>query len=275
MRRFWISGVMVVGLLLVLLTGTMVAGAQEAVETCTPQTVAASFGTTEDMDLWLEEMMAGDCSLRIKNAAQAMASAYNAMAPVEFGPFPYAALEQSLTEDGYPMLGAAAAPMSIAMYESFGCGYCAQFSDDQFQEMLANVEAGEINVTFVPVTNQFSVVPSAASFCALEQDMFWEMHDIMFDLLQNYGETAFEPNRVLLAAEDLGLEMEGFLACMNGNAVYEGLDAGNMAFGELSETYEGVTGTPTITFNGEPPEFGSGMVPLEYIQAEIAAALEG
>ncbi|MFC1960647.1 DsbA family protein [Chloroflexota bacterium] len=272
MRRFWVSSVLVISLLL---TGVLVVGAQEMDDACAPEAVLASFGAAEDVPAWQAEVLAGDCSMRVKNAVVAMVSAYNSMIPVEFGPSPYVDLEQSVTEEGFPMLGSADAPMSIAMYESFGCGYCAQFSDNQFQEMLANVAAGEINVAFVMVTNQFSVAASVAGVCAQEQDMFWEMHDILFNLLENYGQEAFDINRIMLVAEDLGLDMDAFQACMNDSATYEVLDVANEAFYALSEDNEGVTGTPTITFNGEPPEFGSGSVPLEFIQEQIAAAQEG
>ncbi len=271
MRRYS-ALLLVVGLVIFLLAGALTAVAQDD-DICTPEVVLSSFSTAEDVEAWAQSYEDSDCSLRVKGGALALAAAYDALQPVELGPFPYDGLEQSVSEDGLPQLGSADAPLTINMYESFGCGYCARFSEGQMLDILPNVAAGEVKLVFVTVTNEFSVAASVGAYCAQQQDMFWEMHDVLFGLLQEHGSTAFEIQRILLAAEDLGLDGDAFQTCMGDQATYTQLEAVNAMFYELASEYEGtVTGTPTLTFNGEPPEWGSGAPELEFILERITVA---
>jgi protein-disulfide isomerase len=185
----------------------------------------------------------------------------------------YAGLQRGLTEDGLPILGDPDAPLSIVEFSSFGCGHCMNFHDSQFMQLLPLVADGTVNVVFGPVTNSFSVPASAASFCALDQGKFWEMHDILFGYLGAYGGNAYTADKITSAAQALSLDMDAFNACLTEDtaAMDARLNAANTLFFDLTEQYPDVTGTPTITFNGVPPAWGSGAPPMEYINEQIAA----
>lgn len=250
-------------------------GDGDAADMCSPEVILASLSEAEDIEAWALSYTESDCSLRTVTGALALADAYTMLMPVELPDFPYAELPTSITEDGFPQIGFDDAPLTVHIYESFGCGHCANFSSDQFIQMLPEAEAGNVRMIFVPVTNQFSVAASAAAYCAMDQGYFWEAHDLLFGFLRDYGQDAFPVERIVLMAEDLGLDMETFETCLYAEDTYTRLDDANAIFYSLTEENEAVTGTPTITFNGVVPEWGSGAPPWDYIEAQIAQALGG
>ncbi len=185
----------------------------------------------------------------------------------------YADLPIGTSEEGLPQLGSLDAPLTIYEYSSFGCPHCANFHGSQFEQLKADIQAGSVRLVFVPISNQFSVLASAASFCAADQGAFWEMHDILFGLLQRYGENAFSPSKIQEAAGVLGLDTGAFSACLNSADTGARIQAANDLFTALNQRYPSVTGTPTLTFNGIPPEWGSGAPAMDYIREQIAAAV--
>lgn len=184
----------------------------------------------------------------------------------------YAGIVPTVSEDGMPQLGSNDAPLTIYEYSSFGCGHCMSFHDDQFQKLLDYVRNDEVRLVFVPVTNEFSAPASLAAVCAAEQDKFWEMHDILFSYLGQYGGNAYTRERLDLAASALGLDQDAFNTCLLSDAAAVQVEAANDLFFALAEQNPNVTGTPTLTFDGVAPEWGSGAPQWDYILAKIEAA---
>ncbi len=182
----------------------------------------------------------------------------------------YADIPVSLSEEGMPQLGSADAPLTIHDYSSYGCGHCMTFHQQQFPRLLDYVREGQVRFVYVPVTNQFSAAASVAAFCALEQGKFWEMNDILFGYLGEFGGNAFTRDRLDLAAEGLGLDTAAFGTCLTSESASTQVEAANDLFFGLAAQNPNVTGTPTITFNGVAPEWGSGAPQWEYIIGKIA-----
>lgn len=199
-------------------------------------------------------------------ANQPVAAPVEAAAAAEM----YAGIPQGVSAEGLPQLGSEDAPLTIYDYSSFGCPHCADFHDESLPRLLEEVRAGNVRFVLVPITNDFSAPASAASFCAFDQGMFWEMHDTLFGWLDQYGGSAFVQNRIMGGAEALGLDMDEFTACLNDTATFERMEAANGLFQALASTYDGVTGTPTLTFNGNPV-YGSGNLPYAMIEEQLAA----
>ncbi len=170
----------------------------------------------------------------------------------------YANYTPGTSEEGLPQLGSPDAPMVIREYSSFGCPHCANFHDTQVQNILSDIAAGEVRLIYIPITNSFSMPASAAAFCAWDQGRFWEMHDILFSYLEQFGNNAFGISNLRSAAEQLGLDMDAFNACLTSADTGTRIDQANSLFAALNQQYPNVTGTPTVTFNGTPPSWGSG-----------------
>jgi protein-disulfide isomerase len=188
------------------------------------------------------------------------------------GTGPYANVEMSYSGEGLPQLGSDDAPLTIYEYSSFGCSHCANFHENQFQELLPEIAAGNVRFVMSPVSNSFSLPATEAAFCADDQGKYWEMHDALFGFLFQFGNAAFIDTRLTSAAEDLGLDVNEFSACLSSTRTQQRVDAANQLFYSLADQYPNVTGTPTLTFNGTPPEWGSGGPDMAYIREQITNA---
>jgi protein-disulfide isomerase len=88
-------------------------------------------------------------------------------------------------------------------------------------------------------------VAHLSSWCAGEQNKFWEMHDAIFANQDRWNTQATNrPDRVLSAvAKQVGLNMEQYEACMDSKKFQQQIRA-NVDEG----VRRGVNGTPTFVF---------------------------
>lgn len=163
----------------------------------------------------------------------------------------YADVPQSVTEDGFPMLGNPDAPVQVVEYSSFDCPHCATFHNDVAPTLIERAEAGEISFTYVPLYGTGGIPngqgAARAAVCAGEQDAFWPYHSTLFTWQTTYGNQAFAGNRLETGIENLGIDSGAWSACFGSNRPDELLVAANRAANSL----EGFTGTPTVTVNGQ------------------------
>ena len=165
----------------------------------------------------------------------------------------YQDIPRSFSAEGYPRLGESDAPVNLAEYASFACPGCQALHSDSFDAILDRVRAGQLRFTYVPL--QTGSVPNAegasrAALCAGQQNMFWEMHDVLFDWQTHYGNTAFSQNRLLAGVEALELHSGDFNACFGSAATNNTLQAARN---------EDVTTTPTLRVNGVTLEAAGGI----------------
>ncbi|MGD8822677.1 MAG: DsbA family protein [Anaerolineales bacterium] len=162
--------------------------------------------------------------------------------------------------DDDPALGPEDAPIVIVEFSDFRCPYCRRFHEETFPALM---EAYPDQIKFVyrdfPVVG--GVEASQASECADEQDAFWEYHDLLFS-----GGLELGTNAYLTYAEDLGLDMDEFNACMDEERYADEVEADARYAASL-----GANGTPTFFINGIPLV---GAQPLVNFQQIIDAELE-
>ncbi len=163
--------------------------------------------------------------------------------------------------------GDANAPVTIVEFSDFECPFCARFYEQTLPQIEEEyIETGQVKLVFrdFPLT---SIHPNAqkaaeAAECAGEQEMYWEMHDVLFEEGVSGGVSTFKQY-----ADDLGLDTEEFNSC---------LDSGEMA-DEVSMdmtdgTALGIRGTPGFIINGQ---LVSGAQPFSVFQQIIESELEG
>lgn len=190
------------------------------------------------------------------------------------GDGPYAGIARGVTEEGWPRLGSADAPVAIREYASFVCSHCADFHAETFPLLLEDVRSGRISFVYVPTfISQYDVAGTVAAICALDQGYFWEMSDRIYADVPRIGAQTFSRENFLAAAGDLGLDAAAFETCLDASETLERAQAMNQGLGDLAQQYPDIeiTGTPTLTFNGVPPDFGSGlpMDAIGYIRQRI------
>ena len=169
----------------------------------------------------------------------------------------YAELERGTSPEGYPQLGNANAPIEIREFSSFTCPACNSFHQGILDNLIdTHLRTGQVKVVFVPVDSIPAGTPAPvtarAGYCALDQGMFWEMHDIMF-----HWQELVAPNerRLNVAAEEMGMDADKFADCMNDGDTGDRIDDGMAEFDQRS-----LSSTPSVFLNGEYLPDWSGLV---------------
>jgi protein-disulfide isomerase len=147
-------------------------------------------------------------------------------------------------EDGFPQIGNPNAPIEVVEFSSFSCPACEVFHSSTFPNLLPYIESGEIRFVYVPLqTGGVGNAEAAAraSVCALRQDKFWEMHDLLFNWHTVFGNGAFNSSRLTAGVEALNMDVGQFNTCFNSG---ETGDLLNLA------QRQGVGATPTVRVNG-------------------------
>lgn len=141
-----------------------------------------------------------------------------------------------------PRLGDPDAPVTIVELSDFQCPYCARFHQETFPA-LRRLYGDRVRWVFVNryfPQHQHAERAAVASECAHRQGRFWEYADRLFAAQERLGEGA-----VMDSAEEIGLDMEAFRACVNGRETASEVAA------DMAEAQRlGVDGTPTFYVNG-------------------------
>lgn len=160
----------------------------------------------------------------------------------------YAQLEHSTTEQGFPRLGSADAPVLVEDFSSYACPHCLDFHHEYFPDLLDDIAAGDVQFVFIPVPNIGAGARNAATalLCAGEQDKLWTMHDVLFYWQDEFLTRTFDIKRLRDASDTLGFDTDAFETCLDAERTEAVLEQVRR---EIRE--RGVTGTPTLYINGE------------------------
>jgi len=199
----------------------------------------------------------------------------------------YAALKPAgdfvtITPVTYPLVDGMAvgnpdAPVKVEVYEDFQCPACKGYTESIEKQLLTSsyITDGQVYYIF----RQYAFLDSQsitkeshqaanASMCALEQDRFWDYHNILFanqGAVENGG--SFNDKRLQAFAESLGLDMTAFNDCFNANKYSTEIEA-DYQLGSAA----GIDRTPSILINGVN-SFKTFLPTFEELTAAIDAAL--
>jgi len=157
------------------------------------------------------------------------------------------------------------APIRIEEFSDYLCSHCQAFALQQEPGIVRDyVATGKVYFVYIPFSFMApeSGRAAEASYCAADQGKFWEYHDIIFE---NVGTATTQPladARLIQYAEALGLDVNTFRSCLNGNT-YRRQVQDDLTYGRGL----GVTGTPTFNLNGRL--FGRGEI-IQVIEEELA-----
>ncbi|MDX1410340.1 MAG: thioredoxin domain-containing protein, partial [Saprospiraceae bacterium] len=177
---------------------------------------------------------------------------------------------------GLPYIGEADAPVTRLIYEDVGCPHCKDYFQRTESQVLSEfVAAGDVRVMVytMAIVNAQSLPGAEGAYCALDQDMFWEFRDLLFN---NQGVRQFNRQNLITFAEELGLDVDAFTLCFDlGTHTQEIISRSQRAFDF------GITGTPTTEINGQrysgviefaPDDGSSGL--RTYLETALEAAGE-
>lgn len=179
--------------------------------------------------------------------------------------------------DGAPVKGPGTAPLTVVEFADYGCPHCAKAAKE-VKDLLA--ETDQVQVYFQPFALSHACNPALpdpgdvrdidrlrcdaafAAHCAHEQDAFWAMNDQLFT---NQG--YFERDNLRFMAQEIGLDVDAFLTCLDSDAARESVAAAGRA-GDTA----GVRGTPAFFMTGGP--FGDQWIDIQGGPAQIFALVD-
>jgi protein-disulfide isomerase len=171
------------------------------------------------------------------------------------------------------------APVIIDVFEDFQCSACVYYTEETERRISETyVTNGQVYYVFHQYpfldrasANKESQQAANASMCAMEQDKFWEYHDILFANWNGNNAGAFSDRRLAAFAETLELDMDLFTTCFEENRYQVEIQADYDLGIEM-----GVSSTPSIFVNEQLVlnSQGANYIPsYEDIVAAIEAAL--
>lgn len=159
----------------------------------------------------------------------------------------YAGLERGTTDQGFPRLGSADAPVLVEDFSSFACPHCRDFHDEILPTLFDEIAAGQVQFVMIPVPHIGSGAKNAAegALCAGEQDLFWEMSDVLFDWQKRFVTQTFNERRIRKGSEAMPLDADQFAACMSENRPENVITRARDEFDR-----RGLSGTPSLFLDG-------------------------
>lgn len=169
--------------------------------------------------------------------------------PPRMAPTP-AAIE---SEDAAVRIGDADAPVTIVEFTDYQCPFCQRYAQETLPFILSNmVEAGQVQyiIKDLPLESIHPEARTAAEVarCAGDQDVYWPMHDIIFENQQAWsgqGDAALE---ILVGlADSLGIDQDALRTCVEegryADAVQQNIDEA-ISLGANATPYFFIDGLP-------------------------------
>lgn len=143
------------------------------------------------------------------------------------------------------------APVKVEEYSDFQCPYCGAFAKNVEPGIVEKyVATGKVHFTYIPYSfiGPESVRAAEAAFCAADQGLFWQFHDVLFNSQAGENNGTFSDSNLILLAQKAGLKMTEFRPCFD-NGKYRQQVQDDLKQGQD----RGVTGTPYFFVNGKGP----------------------
>jgi len=163
------------------------------------------------------------------------------------------------------------APVKIVEYADYECPYCEKYWEETEPQVIQNyVTTGKVYYEYRSVGGFLgpeSAAAANASYCADDQNKFWEYHDILFANWTGEHVGDFAPDKLRQYAAAIHLNLDQFNTCLDA-----GTHQDQVAQDATDARNAGVQGTPSFIINGKLVE-GAG--PYSTFHQAIDAALNG
>ncbi len=147
------------------------------------------------------------------------------------------------TSLGSPILGSPDAPITIVEFGDYQCHQCYNwFHNTKPMIMRDYVDTGKVNLVFVDFAflGKDSPKASQATYCADDQNMYWEYHNSLYDSQESKIDSGWANSERLKAfAFNLNLDMELFNECLDSEKYSK-----RVQYNSQQARDNGVRGTP-------------------------------
>jgi len=150
-------------------------------------------------------------------------------------------------------LGSDNAPITIIEFGDYQCPFCGEWYQQTSPTLNEKyIQTGKVQLIYVdyPFLGADSYPTSYASFCAEEQGMYWEFHDILFVNQGNTNDGWASPDNIREFAQDIDLDMDQYDQCVSSTTYKQTLED-NLQIGRE----HGVSQTPTFIVLNDKGQF--------------------
>ena len=165
--------------------------------------------------------------------------------------------------------GAEDAPVLIEEYADFQCPACGMVGTLTLPQIFRDyVDTGKARFVFFdfPLHPGNSVLGAMAARCAIYQDAYWPMQQVLFGRMREWGTDRNPKNRIRTYADGLGLDGEALMDCVESNKYLEIVLASQTRARQV-----GINQTPTFFINGRMVVGAMGYDQMaELIEEELA-----
>ena len=122
------------------------------------------------------------------------------------------------TSLGSPILGDPSAPITIVEFGDYQCEQCFAWFHETKPTIVQNyIDTGKANLVFVDLAflGRDSISASMATYCAEDQGMYWEYHDILYNFQEHENNGWANSERLSAFANSLNLDLELFESCLD------------------------------------------------------------
>jgi len=177
-------------------------------------------------------------------------------------------------ENGSPPLGPESAPITIVEFGDYQCEACYAWFHNTRDTLIDNyIEKGKAKLIFVdlPFLGRDSPKAAQASYCAEDQEQYWEYHTILYTFQDGHPDSGWaDRDRLNSFAFSLDMNMNEFNDCMDSSKYQKRVRA------NYDEAVKNdVQSTPTfiiISEDGKKKQF-SGAQPYSVFSATIESML--
>ena len=126
------------------------------------------------------------------------------------------AIGKSISVEGKQFKGKKDAKLTLIQFSDYECSFCGQLARETIPQVVRDyVDTGKLKFVFGDLAlgaHPHAIKAAEASYCAAEQDRYWEMHDVLFS-----SQGALELSKLVTSANEIGLDMAKFQQCLNAN----------------------------------------------------------
>ncbi len=146
-----------------------------------------------------------------------------------------------------PSVGSPEALVKVEQFSNFTCSHCQTFALESEADFLKDyVDSGKVYLTYFNYQFQEddSSKAAEATYCAGEQNKFWEYKKLVYQNASYAG--AFADESLRTYARNVSLNMTEFESCLQSDRQVSVIDEGRQ-YAQI----KGINATPTFLVNGE------------------------
>jgi len=177
-------------------------------------------------------------------------------------------------ENGSPPLGSESAPITIVEFGDYQCEACYAWFHNTRDTLIDNyIETGKAKLVFMdlPFLGRDSPKAAQASYCAEDQEKYWEYHTILYTFQDGPPDSGWaDRDRLNSFAFSLDMNMDEFNECMDSSKYKQRVKANYD-----DAVKNGATQTPTfilVSSDGTTKKLG-GAQPYSVFAATIESML--